>query len=61
MPGCGKCMKYSRSLGRCVDGMINPPTIKGAVAGAELFGISYICSVNGTRDKVAKRMSKSQV
>lgn len=56
MPGCGKCNNYSRSLGRCLQGMVNPPTIKGAVQCASLMGLSYICPKHGTRDKVGKRL-----
>lgn len=28
MAGCSKCSRYSRSLLRCLDGFVNPKTIK---------------------------------
>jgi hypothetical protein len=40
---CSKCSRYSFKVGRCLDGMINPPTKKGAVSAAKIMGYSYIC------------------
>lgn len=56
--GCSTCTEYRRNLGRCVLGKINPPTVKGAVAGASLMGITYICNKFGMRDKVQAELTK---
>jgi Zn ribbon nucleic-acid-binding protein len=40
---CGKCGFYSKKLGRCTNGKINPNTIKGGIDAAQFMGIYYIC------------------
>ena len=43
---CGKCRKYSRQLGRCIDGQVNPRTRKSTIEMAEMMGPSYVCVHN---------------
>lgn len=55
---CSKCSRYSYSLLRCLDGKINPRTIKGGAEAALIMGISYICGIDAeNRVKKEKIMS----
>ena len=60
---CTKCSRYSYPLRRCLDGMINPKSIKAGVEAARFMGISYICGIdaeNGTKKvKVAKKLNNN--
>lgn len=57
---CSKCFRYSRKLGRCLDGKIMPRTITGGVESAKLMGISYICGYSPLREKIKERMIAAQ-
>jgi len=56
--GCRSCQLYSRSLLRCVNGKINPPTLKGAVSAAIIMGPSYICDRDGMNGRVYAELRK---
>lgn len=49
---CSECSRYPRPLLRCLDGKINPPTIKGGVDAVKLMGLSYICPFAKYYDKI---------
>ena len=53
---CSKCKHYSYSLKRCKLGMINPPTIKGGIEAARIFGLSYICPWAKHYSKIGDRL-----
>jgi len=46
---------YSRSLGRCTLGKINPRTIKGGVEAVGFMGNNYICALNVLRNKIIEK------
>ena len=54
---CSKCRDYSFSLGRCVRGKINPPTIKGGLSAAQFMGLSYICPFAKHYEKIKKELA----
>lgn len=56
--GCSTCKIYSRKLGRCANGKVNPRTIKGAAEAARIMGISYICNIDKMKDKVIEVLKK---
>ena len=43
---CSKCGRYSRPLLRCLDGKVNPPTIKGTMGALGFGGTSYVCAID---------------
>jgi hypothetical protein len=51
---CSKCDRYSFSLSRCLDGKVNPPTLKGSKEATDIFGLSYLCPYSKWWKKVAK-------
>lgn len=55
--GCSKCDYYSRSLGRCKLGMINPRTFKAAKEASRIMGASYICDKNNMITKLLRSQS----
>ncbi len=55
---CSKCPNYSKQLGRCKQGKINPKTIKGGIEAVKVMGISYICVLSPLFDKVMNKVLK---
>ena len=43
---CSKCQHYSRGVGRCLLGKINPPTLKGGADAMRFMGIGYVCKID---------------
>ena len=54
---CSKCEYYSRSLGRCKLGKINPRTRKGAKDAASFMGWGYICGWNKWKQRKLAEMT----
>ena len=54
--GCSSCLKYSYKLSRCIDGKINPRTIKGGVDAARFMGLGYICQLSPIKAKIVKKI-----
>jgi len=42
---CSECSQYSYQHRRCLQGKINPSTIKGGKEAAKIMGIEYICNM----------------
>jgi hypothetical protein len=55
--GKNPCRHYSRSLGRCKLGYVNPKTIKGALWAVQC-GLLKPCPFTVRGDKVIKLMAK---
>ena len=51
LTGCSQCARYSKPLGRCIDGKISPRTYKGAVDAVKFCGFTYICKYTVNGDK----------
>jgi hypothetical protein len=49
--GCLSCpdKRFSRALGRCIFGKVNPRTLKGAKQCVAFMGKDYICQFNRFR------------
>jgi hypothetical protein len=46
------CPRYSYTLSRCLDGKINPPTLKGAISAEKVCGFGYVCVYSKWREKL---------
>ena len=56
LTGCSQCARYSKPLGRCIDGKISPKTYKGAVDAIKFCGFAYICKDTVNGDKFRARI-----
>ncbi len=54
---CTKCSRYGKSLKRCIDGKVNPPTLAGTKDVLRIFGFGMVCWKNGLRFKAARILS----
>jgi len=56
MKTCGKCMAYSRALGRCIGGKVNPRTKKATKTVMEFYGDNgyTICDDNKWKAKLLR-------
>lgn len=55
--GCSKCPRYSRGLLRCLDGYVNPKTIKDGVKGYKM-GLLKPCPYTEKGQKVIDKARK---
>lgn len=53
---CGKCGQYSRQLGRCVLGYVNPRTKKGTKSCIEFAGANYVCRENKWKEAIVEEI-----
>ena len=54
---CGKCDRYSFGLSRCIDGKVNPRTLKGTKEVISIMGLSAICMYSKWRTKAIVQLT----
>lgn len=56
---CGKCNRYSYKVSRCLDGKVNPRSLKDTVEVITFIGLSAICLYSKWRSKAIQAKAKA--